>query len=125
MPRHQSKRARRMARLGLFATVAFALASSSCALKKPPDATAIREQALPALEVPGAWTATGAGTGAVLDSWVTGFNDAQLTASVAEAIANNADLRVAAARVEQAQLYARLAGAKTTSHIPPSRRADS
>ena len=35
-----------------------------------------------------------------------------MTAAVAEAIAHNADLRVGAARVEQAQLYAKLAGAK-------------
>ena len=40
------------------------------------------------------------------------FHDDQLTAAVAEAIAHNADLRVGAARVEQAQLYAKLAGAK-------------
>ena len=40
------------------------------------------------------------------------FRDDQLTAAVAEAIAHNADLRVGAARVEQAMLYAKLAGAK-------------
>src|SRR5262249_4263879 len=48
----------------------------------------------------------------VTDNWIVSFHDDQLTAAVAEAIANNADLRVAAARVEQAQLYAKLAGAK-------------
>ena len=40
------------------------------------------------------------------------FNDDQLTAAVNEAIAHNADLRVGAARVEQALLHAKLAGAK-------------
>ena len=113
MSRHRSKRARQPARLaGPFVAAALTVAATGCVLKTPPDASAIREQAMPTLTVPGAWTATGAGTGAVLDSWVTSFNDAQLAAAVAEAIVNNADLRVGAARVEQALLYARLAGAK-------------
>ena len=46
------------------------------------------------------------------DNWLAKFHDDQLAAAVAEAIAHNADLRVGAARVEQAQLYAKLAGAK-------------
>ena len=46
------------------------------------------------------------------DNWLASFNDDQLTAAVAEAIAHNADLRVGAARVEQALLHAKLAGAK-------------
>ena len=46
------------------------------------------------------------------DNWLAEFHDDQLAAAVAEAIAHNADLRVGAARVEQAQLYAKLAGAK-------------
>ena len=50
--------------------------------------------------------------GAVVDGWLASFNDDQLTAAVTEAIAYNADLRVGAARVEQAQLNAKLAGAK-------------
>ena len=85
---------------------------AGCALKTPPDAAAIKEQALPALQVPAQWTAAGAGAGAVADNWLATFRDDQLTAAVAEAIAHNADLRVGAARVEQAQLYAKLAGAK-------------
>jgi NodT family efflux transporter outer membrane factor (OMF) lipoprotein len=48
----------------------------------------------------------------VSDNWLVTFRDDQLTAAVAEAILYNADLRVGAARVEQAQLYAKLAGAK-------------
>ena len=39
----------------------------------------------------------------------------QLTAAVDEAIAHNADLRVGAARVEQALLYAKLAGREALS----------
>ena len=58
------------------------------------------------------WTAAGAGAGAPADNWLASFNDEQLAAAVIEAIVYNADLRVGAARVEQAQLYAKLAGAK-------------
>ena len=46
------------------------------------------------------------------DNWLASFHDDQLAAAVAEAIAHNADLRVGAARVEQALLHAKLAGAK-------------
>ena len=85
---------------------------AGCALKKPPDAAAIKEQALPQLQAPAQWTAPGAGAGAVADNWLATFNDDQLAAAVAEALAHNADLRVGATRVEQAQLHAKLAGAK-------------
>ena len=52
------------------------------------------------------------GVGAVVEGWLAAFNDEQLTAAVTEAIAHNADLRVGAARVEQALLHAKLAGAR-------------
>jgi NodT family efflux transporter outer membrane factor (OMF) lipoprotein len=83
-----------------------------CVLNKPPDTAAVKELALPGMQTPPQWTAAGAGAGEVSDNWLAGFRDDQLTAAVAEAIAHNADLRVGAARVEQAQLHAKLAGAK-------------
>ena len=89
-----------------------ALLVSGCAVKAPPDTVAIKEQALPALQTPAQWAVTAPGVGAVVEGWLLAFNDDQLTAAVNEAIAHNADLRVGAARVEQAQLQARLAGAK-------------
>ena len=92
---------------GLVATMV-----SACALKAPPDAAAVKEQALPTLQTPAQWTATGVGASTAADNWVAAFQDDQLAAAVAEAIAHNADLRVGAARVEQAQLHAKLAGAK-------------
>jgi len=88
------------------------LLAAACALKKPPDAAAVKEQALPGLQTPPQWTAAGAGPGTVLDNWVVSFHDDQLAAAVTEAIAHNVDLRVGASRVEQALLYAKLAGAK-------------
>ena len=88
------------------------LTSSSCVLKKPPDATAIKGEAMPKVQVPTVWTTRADVAGIVTDNWLATFQDEQLTAAVTEAIANNADLSLAAARVEQAMLYARLAGAK-------------
>jgi multidrug efflux system outer membrane protein len=87
-------------------------AAAGCVLKNPPDAAAIRTEAMPTVAVPDAWNRPGAAQGMVSDSWLASFGDAQLSATVAEALAHNADLRVAAARVEQARLYAKLAGAR-------------
>ena len=105
-------RRRREAIVVALATGLVATLVAGCALKAPPDAAAVREQALPTLAVPAQWTAAGAGAGTPADNWLATFGDEQLVAAVIEAIAHNADLRVGAARVEQAQLYAKLAGAK-------------
>jgi NodT family efflux transporter outer membrane factor (OMF) lipoprotein len=89
------------------------IAAIGCRVKNPPNAVELKEQGLPNVVVPGQWTAGGAAAAqAVADSWLAGFNDEALNAAVTEAILFNADLRVAAARVEQAALYAKLAGAK-------------
>ena len=88
------------------------IAVPGCRLKNPPDAAAIKEQALPRFRMPGEWTAAGATAGTVADNWLATFGDEQLSEAVREAILHNADLTVAASRVEQALLYAKLAGAK-------------
>src|SRR4029078_7109869 len=88
------------------------LLAAACALKKPAYAAVVKEQALPGRQTPPQWTAAGAGPGTVLDNWDVSFHDDQLAAAVTEAIAHNVDLRVGASRVEQALLYAKLAGAK-------------
>jgi NodT family efflux transporter outer membrane factor (OMF) lipoprotein len=87
-------------------------AAGGCVLRKPPDAAAIRQEALPTVQLPPQWTAAGVAAGAVGDNWLVSFRDEQLTAAVLEAVAHNTDLRVAATRVEQAVLYAKLAGAR-------------
>ena len=87
------------------------LAATGCALKSPPDQAEIAAQAFTAAKAPPQWTATGASAGTMSDNWLAGFRDDQLSAIVADAIVHNADLRVAAARVEQAILFAKLAGA--------------
>jgi NodT family efflux transporter outer membrane factor (OMF) lipoprotein len=88
-----------------------AVVVAGCAVKSPPDAATIKAEALPTVTVPPAWRPTAAGT-PLAGEWLASFNDAQLTVAVNEAIAHNADLRVAATRVEQAVLYAKQAGAR-------------
>lgn len=76
-----------------------------CAIKPPPPATEIRDQALRTMNVNQPWVAGDASTEAaakVEDNWLESFSDPALDQLVREAIANNPDLRVAAARVEQA-----------------------
>ena len=87
-----------------------ALLVASCALKTPPDAAAIKAESMAAIKVPEQWK--GVTSAAAADNWLTTFHDDQLAAAVSEAIANNPDLRVGATRVEQAMLYAKLAGAR-------------
>lgn len=88
-----------------------ALMLAGCALSPPPTHTDVVAQALPTTtQVPPAWTSV-ASAGAVSGGWVATFKDPQLAAIVAEAIANNTDLRVAAARVEVAQQNVIVVGA--------------
>jgi outer membrane protein, multidrug efflux system len=89
-----------------------ALLVSACALKTPPDAAAIKAESMANVGVPAGWTGGRADGGPVATHWVMDFKDEQLTAAVNEAINTNSDLRVTQARVEQAMLYAKLAGAK-------------
>jgi outer membrane protein, multidrug efflux system len=92
--------------------VAVIALAAGCVLKSPPDAAAIRAQALPTVQVPDAWAAASTGAAAPASNWLATFSDAQLSAAVAEAIAHNADLRVGAVRAEEALLHAKLAGAR-------------
>ena len=70
----------------------------------------MRDEELAHAPPPDEWTAEGASAGDVQDDWLATFSDAQLEELVAEAIQYNADLRVAAARAEQAAAYVRAAG---------------
>ena len=66
-----------------------------------PQAPSTRQQA--ALTIPDAWKATQtAGPHLVDDGWLSRFQDAQLSKLVDEALLNNRDLQVAAARVAEA-----------------------
>jgi NodT family efflux transporter outer membrane factor (OMF) lipoprotein len=82
---------------------------SACALAPPPQPDDYRDEALAGVRVPGLWTAEGEAGGPVAGSWLAMFGDPRLDALVAEAMANNLDLRVAAARVQVASEYVNLA----------------
>lgn len=100
-----------MRALRLVPAIALGAALAGCALKSPPSREDLVADALPNLKTPSAWTtAAGAGAG-VEHRWLARFNDHELDALVREALAYNPDLRVAAARVEQAAAYVRLSGA--------------
>lgn len=90
-------------------SVAFALAG--CALNAPPDAKTLALESMPSVKTPEAWTARGTVPGAVGQGWLAAFADPRLEALVAEALANNPDLRLAVARVERASALATQAGA--------------
>jgi outer membrane protein, multidrug efflux system len=74
-----------------------------CSLHKPPTHPAIVAQALPdATPLPLTWSPTSS-TLTVDDGWLKSFHDSGLEAVVNQAIANNLDLRQAAAKVEAAR----------------------
>src|SRR5262249_37104144 len=77
---------------------------TACAVKPPPPAEEMRRQALPnvAVERPSWAAASGVSAETVQQDWLETFHDPQLDALVKAAIANNPDLSVAPARVEQA-----------------------
>jgi len=100
-----------MRRLASIACVAVPLALAGCALQSPPKPDEIRAEALPHMTPPAAWTAGAVDPGAVRDNWLASFGDPGLDSLVREALVYNADLRMAAGRVEQAAAYAKLAGA--------------
>jgi len=77
----------------------------ACATKSPPTSTDIRQQALGKIDLDHPWKASTAVADPVQDNWLRSFNDPALDALVREALQNNPDLRVAAARVEQAKQY--------------------
>lgn len=84
--------------------------ATACALKDPPAVSDIQRDSMSHANVPSAWTAGGAVAGSVQGDWVASFDDPALVALVDEAMTYNANLRVAAARVEQAAAYVRVAG---------------
>lgn len=90
---------------------AVALLVSACALKTAPDREALGTENLPNMKLPAHWVEAAPGD-AVQDNWVVALGDPQLPPLVAEAIAYNADLRLAAARIEEAAAGVKAAGAQ-------------
>ena len=95
----------------LCAGIAMALLLSACALKPAPDRQALTEENLPNMKLPAAWVEP-ATAGAVQDNWIVALGDPQLSALVVEAITYNADLRIAATRVDLAAAGVKASGAQ-------------
>ena len=77
-------------------------AMTGCALQPPPTRADLKRDTLAHTAVPAAWKAGGDSAAPLPAAWLASFGDPMLTALVAEALAYNTDLQVAAARVEQA-----------------------
>lgn len=90
----------------------------SCALSTPPTREDTETKALPpTTQIPPRWAPGSSADAQVTNDWVTSFNDAGLERVVTEAIANNTDLRQAAAQVDMARQAAILVGAQLKPHI--------
>jgi outer membrane protein, multidrug efflux system len=99
------------------AVVAAAAAAGGCALAPPPKHDEVVDQALPqSTKIPQAWSADPGG-GQVADDWLKSFDNPALEAIVAEAIANNLDLRQAADRVMIAQQTLIVVGAQLLPQV--------
>lgn len=96
-------------------------ALAGCALKTPWTQPEVVAKALPATtHIPAQWhesQADATSAGAVADDWLKSFNDPALDAIVAEALANNLDLRQAAERVRIAQQNVLLVGAQLAPQV--------
>jgi NodT family efflux transporter outer membrane factor (OMF) lipoprotein len=93
------------------AATALVCAVAGCALQSPPATSELQKEALPHTDVPPAFKAAGGAAAAVADRWLASFKDPALSAMVDEALIFNADLQGAAARVEQAGGYVKVASA--------------
>lgn len=96
---------------GRTAALLASLGLCACALAPQPPRDDVAKEALPNVRPPAQWTAPGASAGPVADNWLATFREPQLDALVVEAVAYNADLRIAAARVDAAAAY--LAGVES------------
>ena len=93
------------------AWIVLGLALAGCALKSPPPRQDMNKQALPNLKPPEKWIEPASEGAAHADAWLAAFNDPQLEAFVRDTLAHNPDLQIAAARVEQAAGFVKVAGA--------------
>jgi NodT family efflux transporter outer membrane factor (OMF) lipoprotein len=95
------------------ALAALAAAVAGCAVKAAPKHDQVLVNALAdSTHVPSAWSAAPTDTIAANDDWLATFNDSSLNVVVRAAIANNANLRAAGARVARARAEADLVGAQ-------------
>jgi NodT family efflux transporter outer membrane factor (OMF) lipoprotein len=102
----------RLAGLGALAMLACLAVLQGCTLKPAPSGDEVRSKALLHAPVPRQWSESGGDPAGVEPGWLHRFGDPQLEAFIAEALGYNPDLQMAAARVEQAAAYVKVAGGK-------------
>jgi NodT family efflux transporter outer membrane factor (OMF) lipoprotein len=95
----------------------------ACTLAPEPTREEIQSQVLSGMHTPEGWRAPGALPGSVADGWLEDFDDMQLQALVQEALARNADLLLAAARVERAAAMVRAASGELYPSVTAAGRA--
>lgn len=78
---------------------------AGCATVPPPSPVAMQAEALPNMRLPGSFRAGLVPDAKIADGWLASFKDPALEALVAEALAYNSDLAIAATRVERANAY--------------------
>lgn len=91
--------------------IAVAAGLAACALEDPPRTEALRRDAMPNVAPPASWSGAPADAARPGDRWLDALGEPELRPLVDEALAYNADLAVAAARVDQAAAAVRIAGA--------------
>lgn len=91
-------------------------ALAACSLKSAPDHGELLRQALPETPIPPAWKAD-ANAGPVAGDWLASLGDPQLEPLVAEALANNPDLRQAMERVTIAEQQLIVVGAQLLPQV--------
>lgn len=97
---------------------------TGCAVLPEPTGAEVREQALGTVVIPPNWSAAAAAA-QVDQGWLASFGDPALIQLVHEALANNPDLQVAAARLEQANAQVDIAQAQLKPGIGLLGRAGS
>jgi NodT family efflux transporter outer membrane factor (OMF) lipoprotein len=83
---------------------------AGCALKNPPRSDELQRQTLANVKIPAEWSVKIKTLGPARAGWLSDFGDPDLQRLVDEALIYNADLAAAAARVERAAAYVKVAG---------------
>lgn len=91
-------------------------ALAGCAILPEPTGAQVQAQALAGTAIPPNWSAA-ASAAQVDEGWLASFNDPVLTQLVHEALANNPDLHIAAARLEQSNAQLDIAQAQLKPSI--------
>ena len=86
-------------------------AVQGCALKPLPKHSGLVKQSLGNVALPAQWGSGANMSGPVAGDWIKTLNEQPLDALIEETLARNADLHIAATRIEQAEAALKIAGA--------------